>query len=444
MKKAWAFVVVLVLAASGGLLFARWARVFGGPYHDYVHSAWELADRDVVVGGDTQILSGLPVYLWLSRMSPSGAVLWQKKYFLDENNKMVGFEPASDGGFAVLSSGFWFLKLDADGSISWQRRYSSTPNAVGGRAMKAASDGGWILGGGQFLSSVGWEVVLVKINSAGAIQWQKRYGAADYDELIGIDQTEDGGYVLAVRSNDFSAGEMDYMVVRVDSVGALQWAKTYGGADYDEIKAVRAAPDGGYYVVGRTESFGLGGSDVWLLKLSSSGAVLWQKTYGASGSDQGTDVYLTPDGNLLVSGMTSSYGTGVGDVWALSLDASGNILWQKTFGAGTAADWGDSIRPTMDEGVLIGASGQSVGYGQMDNIVLRLFPDGALDAGCPSSGYHIGTSSATARSTYAAGVTASLTTSVPSITAATVAGAQIDQSLNTRFVCEAGKKGRLR
>ncbi len=444
MKRTGIVVFVLGLFLSAGLLFARWARVFGGPYHDYVHSAWELPDRDVVVGGDTQILSGQPIYLWLSRMSPSGAVRWQRKYALSDDTRMRGLEPTPDGGFAVLSIGMWLLKLDAEGLVEWQRLYLSASPAPSGKALRATSDGGYLLGSMQMYAGVGYEVVLVKITSGGAIQWQRRYGSGDYDELIAVEQTSDGGYVLAVRSDGFSAGEMDYMVVRLSSTGALQWAKTYGGADYDEIKAVRPAPDGGFYVVGRSESFALGTTDVWLLKLSSAGGIEWQKAYGGVASDQGTDVFVTPTGELLVTGMTASYGTGAGDVWALKLDLSGNPLWQRTYGSGAAADWGNSIRPTLDGGVLIGASGQSIGYGQMDGIVLRLFPNGDLDAGCPSSGYAIGTSTSTFRTTWAAAATASLSSSATSLTVSIPAGIQINQSLNTRVICDSAKKGSLR
>ncbi len=446
MSKKRVFVLALAVVLLAGAGLARWARVFGGPYHDYVHSAWELGDRDVLVGGDTQILPGLPVYLWLSRMSPSGAIRWQNKYFLGDDNdsRMRGLEPTEDGGCAVLSIGFWFLKLDAEGAIQWQRRYASSGSSPHGTAMKASREGGWLLGGMLWDSAVGWEVVLVKIDANGAIQWQRRYGSPDYDELMGIDQAEDGGYFLAIRSNRFGAGQMDYMIARIGSSGALQWARTYGGTDYDEIKAVRAAPDGGCYVCGRTESFSLGTTDIWLLRLSSTGSVQWQKTYGGAGGDAGTDVFLTPDGDLLVSGSTTSYGTGGGDAWALKLDADGNILWQKTYGGGAASDWADSIRPTLDGGAVVGVSGQSVGYGQMDGIVLRLHPDGGVDAGCPSTGYSIGTSSTSSRSTGVVGAVAALSSSVTSLTASIPPGSRLQQAMSTRFICESGKKGSLR
>ena len=109
------------------------------------------------------------------------------------------------------------------------------------------------------------------------------------------------------------------------------WAKSYGGASSDGAFSIQQTADGGYVVAGFTNSFGAGGADFWVLKLRGNGTIQWQKTYGAGG-DVALSVQQTADGGYVVAGFTDSFGAGVGDFWVLKLHGDGTIQWQKTYG----------------------------------------------------------------------------------------------------------------
>ena len=118
------------------------------------------------------------------------------------------------------------------------------------------------------------------------------------------------------------------------SEAATHWARTIGGSGWEGITSIQRTADGGYVLAGGTSSFGAGGTDFWCVKLDASGNVIWQKTYGGSETDQAIAVQATADGGYILAGNTDSFGAGDMDVWYVKLDASGNVLWQKTYGGG--------------------------------------------------------------------------------------------------------------
>jgi hypothetical protein len=138
------------------------------------------------------------------------------------------------------------------------------------------------------------------------------------------------------------------------SAGAqvASWSRTYGGTSWDEALVIAPTSDGGYVVAGMTRSFGAGSYDVWVLKLDGSGNVQWQKTYGGTNDDWAHAIVPTSDGGYVVAGKTNSFGAGSNDFWVLKLDGSGNVVWQKTYG-GTYGDWAHAIAPTSDGGYVV-------------------------------------------------------------------------------------------
>ena len=231
----------------------------------------------------------------------------------------------------------------------------------GASVVRQTGDGGYVVTGGtSFSVSDLADIWILKLDGNGGIQWQKTYGGSGNDSANSIEQTGDGGYIAAGYTNSFGAGDYDIWVLKVDGNGDVLWQNTYGGTGYDFASSIRETDDGGYVVVGGTDSFGAGEMDVWVLKLDGNGDVLWEKTYGGAGIDSASSIEQTGDGGYIVAGGTRSFGAGDYDFWVLKLDGSGNIVWQKTYG-GTDYDFASSIQQTSDGGYIVAGGTRSFG-----------------------------------------------------------------------------------
>ncbi|MGC8765177.1 MAG: hypothetical protein ACP5QT_04755 [Brevinematia bacterium] len=292
----------------------------------------------------------------------------------------------SDGGYIVgghtksFGAGnydCWILKLDSSGVIQWQKAYGGTDNDYL-YSIQQTSDGGYIVGG--YTKSFGagnYDCWILKLDSSGVIQWQKTYGGSDVDYAFSIQQTSDGGYIVAGETKSFGIVTNDCWIIKIDSNGVVQWQKTYGGSDEDYVVSIQQVSDGGYIVGGYTKSFGAGNYDCWILKLDSSGVIQWQKTYGGSYEDLAYSIQQISDGGYIVGGYTRSFGAGNYDSWILKLDSSGVIQWQKTYG-GSDEDVAYSILQTSDGGYTVGGLTKSFGAGNYDWWILKLPSDGNL------------------------------------------------------------------
>mgnify|MGYP005837761267 CR=1 FL=1 len=203
-----------------------------------------------------------------------------------------------------------------------------------------------------------------------AIKWGRTYGGEGDDKFRGVLECVDKGFVAVGSTNSFGNGGSDVYILKTDSLGFLEWARTYGGAEDDYGYALCPAWDSGYIVVGATNSFGSGLGDVFVLKINENGDSLWTKTYGGSLEEIGYSISRTVDNNYLITGTTSSYGAGCTDVYTIKIDTHGDLLWSKTYG-GNLDDFGFCVDATNDSGLIVTGTTFSFGNGNGDVYVVK-------------------------------------------------------------------------
>jgi len=393
----------------------QWQKSFGGSSSDKAYTVQQTTDGGYVLAGESWSTdgdvsgnhgNGKNDY-WITKLDSNGNLQWQKCLGGSDYEVAYSIQQTADGGYVIAgysyssdgnvtgihgtNEDYWIVKLDNSGNLQWQKclggSYGEQANSI-----KQTTDGGYIVAGSS--QSVDGDVTgvhlngglssfdywVVKLDNYGNLEWQKAVGGSDYDYASSIQQTADGGYVVAgyTKSIDgdvtgFHGGLFyDFWIVKLDNSGNLQWQKCLGGGDWDQANSINQTLDGGYVIAGYTKSIdgdvtgNHGGSDFWIVKLDNGGNLLWQKCMGGSYNDVATSIQQTMDGEYVVAGYTTStdgdvtgHHGGVYDFWIVKLNNTGALQWQKTLG-GSNGETANSIQQTADGGYVVAGSGSSI------------------------------------------------------------------------------------
>ena len=283
--------------------------------------------------GDVSGYHGGSSDIWVVKMDEDGGIEWQKTYGgtgTDSGSSMlqhinggyiIGGSTNSTDGDVSNSKGLhdgWVIRINEAGNILWEHSYGGSGQDFG--SIFSTNGSGYILGltTGSYDGDVNFgnhgsgDVWLAKLTDTGSIAWKRIYGGSGQDNLGMIMQTSDGGYLVTsyTKSNDFDVsgnhGEADLWVLKLNAIGLVQWKKTLGGSDFDFGGAIFETDEHDFILSCTTGSsdgdisVNYGSDDAWLIKLSSTGSLLWEKTYGGTYSENGGIILPADDGGLFM------------------------------------------------------------------------------------------------------------------------------------------------
>ena len=295
-------------------------------------------------------------------------------------------QQTSDGGYVSIGQtenfgagglDIYLIKMDSAGEVLWTKTYGGSGDEFG-YYVQETSDGGYIIAGET--SSFGLDssdVYLIKTNSSGDVMWTKTYGGSKIDVGSCVQQTYDGGYVIIGHTESYGEGSADSYLIRTDSVGDTLFTKTYGGIGWDGSYIVQITNDFGYILSGETYGFGSGPSDVYLIKVDENGVTEWTKTFGGNGYEGAWGVQQTTDNGYIVAGWANSFGAGNYDVYLIRTDSNGDTIWTKTYG-GTGLDVGIQVQQTSDNGFIVAGYTYSFGAGGGDVYLIKTNANGDI------------------------------------------------------------------
>jgi hypothetical protein len=239
-----------------------------------------------------------------------------------------------------------------------------------GSSVQQTADGGFIVTGSETDSLNHSNAILLSIDSAGNSIKMKSFDRGDYDYGRSVIQTAAGGYTFCglTAQSDLI---YDVWLVSTDPSGNLLNDKVYGGTASEYGNSLEQTGDGGYVIAGTTYSYGSGGADFWLVRTNSSGDTLWTRVYGGTGTELGSSVCETDDNGFILAGYTTSFGSGNRDIWLVRTNSSGDTLWTKTIG-GISTDEGKSVRYINDDEYIVCGYTVSFGSGKTDVWLIRL------------------------------------------------------------------------
>jgi len=286
-------------------------------------------------------------------------------------------------------------------TIQWEKCYGGSSSDIA-NSINQTNDGGYIVAGysystdGDVSGNHGnddyW---IVKLNAIGDTLWTKTFGGSNDDIANSIIQTNDNGYIVAGYSSSIDGdvngnhGGNDYWILKLDEIGDTLWTKSLGGSSDDFAKSINQTSDGGYIIAGYSYSIdgdvseNHGNRDYWIIKLNEIGDTIWTKTFGGTNHDIANSIIQTNDSSYIIAGYTSSINGdvsenhGVNDYWIIKLNATGDTIWTKSFG-GTADDKAISIDKTSNSGYIIGGYSSSIdgdingNHGDFDYWIVKL------------------------------------------------------------------------
>ena len=258
----------------------------------------------------------------------------------------------------LLIIAFWYAEASAD--TLWTKTYGGPNDDHGCSVIETADYGYLITGYTSSFGNGGFDLYVIKTNSAGDTLWTKTYGGTSNDYGRSGQIAPGAGYAVGGYTWSFGQGGSDFYLVRIDQNGDTVWTRTYGGTGYDEAYSLAVTPDRGYLLAGSTNSFGAGAFDVYVVKTDSLGLMEWARTYGGTENDEAYSVQPTQDGGYIVAGATRSFGLTDGAVYLIRIDSTGDTLWTKTF-AWASDDRGYAVLPAADGSYIVAGSGYTVG-----------------------------------------------------------------------------------
>jgi hypothetical protein len=366
-------------------------KTFGGNDYEYIDDVIATKDGGLFLTGLTLSNNNGDVIAnhgdrdaWLIKLNSNHDTVWTRVMggtgydagvdaiaTADGGFIMAGYTTSNSNGDVGASNGmcdWWIIKLKSNGETAWTKLLGGLYNDFAERIV-ATADGGFMVVGETYLdnSTGNSDVMVVKFNSVGNIEWQKTYGGLEMDVCRSLSVASNGAIFIAAFTESNNSGDVgatngfwDYWIIKLKANGDKEWTKVFGGSDYDSPGAITSTSDGGALIAGNTYSNQSGNvgathgsSDVWIIKVNASGGMEWNKLLGGSANEDANAVAVTPDGGYLITGSSASKDGDVGvtqgqqDLWLLKLNTSGKILWSKTHG-GPAIEYGSSLLLNAD------------------------------------------------------------------------------------------------
>jgi len=387
-KKIIAFVIAAFIVSysySQQILIKQFEKTYGGAWYERLYGMEQTADGGYILTGLTTSFGSGGSDVFLVKTDQMGNSQWTKTYGGTGNEWGIGIQQTIDGGYIVGgntnsfgagSNDYFLIKTDQNGDTLWTRTFGGT-SSDDAYAVRQTNDGGYILTGVTSSFGVyGNAVYLVKTDANGNLQWQRTIEILTWEASHGIQQTNDGGYIIT----GLTYGWGNAFLLKTDSLGNKEWVKyNYFGTNFSIGKGVTQTPDGGYVFTGSVYGIGSGAFDIFLIKTNANGDTLWRKTYGGILNDFGFYLFPLADGGYLIGGETWNFGAGNSDIIFIITDENGNEIRRGTAGGpsqdgdGNASIYGSlSVIQTFDGGYAVGGTTFSFGADERDFYFVKL------------------------------------------------------------------------
>lgn len=357
---------------------------FGGPQDDFGRMTLQTDDNGFLILGTTFSYGQGHQDILLTRTDSLGNILWSKTFGTTDRD--VGYTMKKDhgGGYILIgwvrttlpSDDDWYiLKIDDNGNVLQEKFIGGVPDDEI-MNFELTSDGGYLFSGSSRSFSLdGVDIWIVKTDVNLNVQWNRTYTTGISEHSRCILETSDNHFIYL--GNRFTSGLSDrnILLMYLSSIGDTVWVKEFGGIPLDDGRSMVIASDGNFLVLGYTDSYGVGGTDILLFKITPAGNVLWARTYGGTGDEEAFHLVSSPAGNHMIAGTTTSFGNGGNDLILLNVDDEGKLIRANTVGG--ILDEGQAyLSVANDSGYVVSSGTSSYGNGGQDVLIVKTDREG--------------------------------------------------------------------
>ncbi len=321
----------------------QWQKIYGGEEDDIARGVVMLEDGDSAIVGECKSYGAKRSDICVTRINSKGQTKWRKLIDGEKEDRGVAISRAKDGNLLILGSGKSFnrngdrdlyaAKLSLDGEIMWQKAFGGDRDEFAGGIAGTDDGGALIIGDSESFSKRGYkDIYIVRVDKNGNTITEKHIGGEKAEEAKALTRTADGNFMMVGSREVARAGDADFFLLKLNQNGEKIWARTLGEEHHDVLNAVTPTPDGGIVATGSTRSFGSEQTDLSVMYFDKTGKLIWHKIYGYEYYDEGNAITMTKDGGFMISGVTNSMGKGDYDIYTIALNAKGSLIWSELYG----------------------------------------------------------------------------------------------------------------
>ena len=340
-----------------------WQVTYGGDKSDIARGIVMLDGGDTAIIGECKSYGAKRNDICVVRMDSKGEVKWRKMISGDRQDRGVAISRAKDGNLLILGSGKSFndnydrdlyaSKISLDGKTIWERTLGGARDEFAGGIAGTDDGGALIVGDSESFSKRGYkDIYIIRLDGKGKILTEKHIGGKKGEEAKALTRTADGHFMMVGSREVSRAGNSDFFLMKLDQNGNKIWARTLGEGGHDVLNAVAPTPDGGIVATGATRSFGSEQTDMSVMHFNKDGKLIWHKIYGFKYYDEGNAITMTKNGGFMIAGTTNSMGKGDYDNYIVALDSKGSLIWSNLYGK-RKRDVAHALTRTTDGAIII-------------------------------------------------------------------------------------------
>ncbi len=355
-----------------------WQKIYGGEEDDIAHAVVMLENGDNAIIGECKSYHAKRSDICVTRINAEGQTVWRKLIEGDKEDRGMAISRAKDGNLLILGSGksfnkngdrdLYVAKLSLGGDLIWQRAFGGDRDEYAG-GIAGTNDGGvLVVGDSESYDKKGYkDILIIRLDKEGRTISEKTIGGKKSEEAKALTRTADGNFMMVGSREVARSGDADFFLLKLDQNGQKIWARTLGEENHDVLNAVTPTPDGGIVATGSTRSFGSEQTDLSVMYFDKTGKLIWHKIYGFEYYDEGNAVTMTKSGGFMIAGATNSMGKGDYDTYVIALDKKGSLIWSKLYGERNR-DIAHAISRTSDGAIVI--VGESDSYTRSKNFYM--------------------------------------------------------------------------